>query len=326
MALFIIAILCAIVAFAGFFLWRKGRDRATQVETTLKSIDADVNPSRARYARSELDDAVMVRRIGLGGMIAGVVLALVLGFFSSFTPVAANSVGIVTAFGHPVGTVTSGANMLAPWDSVETFSTRIQVTQRLAGAGGDVPGADCVQVNLKGGAAACADITIRYVINPADAVALWQRYGDFDTVRDSFLRSATNNAAKIVYGQYAPQDAISGDALPAITTAMTSELTSQLAGSGLTLVAVAPGQLHLDPSVQARINDILNAQTGTTVAQQNLAKNQAQAAANAALSGSLSEQILIQQCIEAAQVIKPAYFNCFPGAGTATPLVSVGGH
>lgn len=107
---------------------------------------------------------------------------------------------------------------------------------------------------------------------------------------------------------------------------MTNELTNQLKGSGLTLVAVAPGQLHLDSTVQARINDILNAQTGTTVAQQNLTRNQAQAAANNALNGSLSEQILIQQCIQAAEVIKPAYFNCFPGSGTASPLLNVPGH
>lgn len=302
MFLFVLAIIAALAAIAGVFLWRHG---AREVASC---------------------DAIPYRRIGQGSVVGGVLLALVFGFFSSFTTVPANSVGIVTAFGHPTGTVTSGAHMLAPWDSVDSFSTRIQVTQRLAGQQGDTPTADCVQVNLKGGAAACADMTIRYVINPADAVALWQRYGDFNTVRDSFLRSATDNAAKIVYGQYAPQDAISGDALPAITTAMTGELKNQLAGSGLTLVAVAPGQLHLDPSVQSRINDILNAQTGTTVAQENLAKNQAQASANGALSGSLSEQILIQQCIEAAQVIKPAYFNCFPGSSSgATPLLTVPG-
>jgi hypothetical protein len=166
-------------------------------------------------------------------------------------------------------------------------------------------------------------MTIRYVINPQDAIALWQRYGDFNTVRDSFLRSATDNVAKIIYGQYAPQDAISGDALPAITTAMTGELTHQLDGSGLTLVAVAPGQLHLDPSVQSRINDILNAQTATTVAQENLAKNQAEANANNALANSLSTPILIQQCIQAAEVIKPSYFNCFSSSTSATPLVTV---
>jgi hypothetical protein len=257
-------------------------------------------------------------------LVVAVIGAVTAGFFSSFTAVDANTVGIVTAYGQPVGTVDSGPHMLAPWDSVDPFTTRVQVTDRKAGPEGDVPGADCVQVNLKGGAQACADMTLRYVINPGDAVDLWKRYGDFDTVRDKLLRSATDNAAKIVYGQYAPQDAISGDALPAITKAMTGELTKQLNDSGLTLVAVAPGQLHLQADVQNRINDILNAQTATTVAQQNLAKNQAEAQANAALTGSLSEPILIQQCIDAAKVIKPAVFNCFPGgSGSGTPLVNV---
>lgn len=306
---FVTAILAAIVAIVGVFVRRAGL-------RALPAAKADFDVHRA----------TMLRRGGLIASIAGAVLAVVLGFFSSFTTVSANSVGIVTAFGRPTGTIAPGAHLLAPWDSVDTYSTRIQVTQRLAGPQGDVPDADCVQVNLKSGARACADITIRYVINAADAVDLWRRYGNFDNVRDSFLRSATDNAAKIVYGQYAPQDAIGGEALPAITTQMTAELTHQLAGSGLTLVAVAPGQLHLDPSVQSRIDNILNAQTETTVAQQNLAKNQAQAQANQALAGSLSEPILIQQCIQAAETIKPSYFNCFPGSSGATPLVTVPGH
>jgi regulator of protease activity HflC (stomatin/prohibitin superfamily) len=264
------------------------------------------------------------REIRLGATaiaVIALVLAGIVGFASSFTTIPANTVSIITAFGQPVGTADPGAHFLAPWDSVDQFSTRVQVTDRKAGPEGDTPTADCVQVNLKGGAQACADMTLRYVINPGDAVDLWRRYGDFDTVRDKLLRSATDNAAKIVYGQYAPQDA-----LPAITKAMTGELTKQLNDSGLTLVAVAPGQLHLQQDVQNRINDILNAQTATTVAQQTLAKNQAQAAANQALTGSLSEPILIQQCIEAAKEIKPAVFNCFPGGGSSgTPLVNVNG-
>lgn len=270
------------------------------------------------------DDIPRSAPIAIGTVLAAG--AAVIAFFSSFTTVDANSVGIVTAFGKPVDTVQSDAHMLAPWDSVESFTTRIQVTQRFADpAKGDQPGQDCVQVNLKGGASACADVTIRYVINPQDAVDLWRRYGSFDAVRDQFLRSATDNAAKIVYGQYAPQDAISGEALPAITTAMSHELTNQLANSGLTLVAVAPGQLFLAPDVQARINDILNAQTQTTVAQQNLAKNQAQAQANQALTNSLSEPILVQACIEAAKEIKPAYFNCLPGGSGSNTLLNIGG-
>lgn len=305
---FIIAILAVLAALAGLFAQRAGTRAMAKAET-----------------RSATEDAVLLRRAGRIVAVVSVALTVLFGFLSSFTTVQANSVGIVTAFGRPVGTVTSGGHFLAPWDNVDTFSTQVQVTQRLAGPQGDVPGADCIQVNLKGGANACADVTIRFVINPSDAVDLWKRYGDFGTVRDKLLRSATDNAAKIVYGQYAPQDAISGDAIPAITTGLEGELGKQLDQSGLTLVAVAPGQLHLDPQVQQRINDILNAQTGTAVAKENLAKNQAEAQANDALAGSLSPQILVQQCIQAAEVIKPSVFTCLGGT-SATPLVTVPGH
>lgn len=263
---------------------------------------------------------------GVAGGIALVIAAIMFGL-NFFTKVPANSVGIVTAFGKPVGTVSSGLQFLDPWESVDTFSTRVQITERLQAANqGDQSGNDCVEVNLNGGASACADMTIRYVINPEDAVALWQRYGDFNTVRDSLLRSATNNAAKIVFGKFKPQDAISGAALPQITTQMTNELKNQLADSGLTLVAVAPGQLHLSENVQNQINEILNAQTNATVAQQNLAVSQAQAQANQALTNSLSPQILAEDCFKAAEQIKPTVFNCdFNGSGTSTTPVIVNG-
>jgi regulator of protease activity HflC (stomatin/prohibitin superfamily) len=259
------------------------------------------------------------------GTLAGIsllVIAAVVTLCDMATAVSANSVGIETKFGRPVGTLQSGLHFLAPWADVQEFSTRVQVTDRQQSAQGDVPGADCVQVNLKGGASACADVAVRYVINPTDAIDLWRRYGDFDTVRDRLLRTATDNAAKLVYGQFDPQSAISGDALPQLTAGLTKELTNQLASSGLTLVAIAPGQLHLSPDVQQRINDVLNAATQTQIAQQTLARNQAQAAANQALQGSLSQQVLIQQCIEAAKEIHPAVFDCWPG-NAATPLVNV---
>lgn len=269
------------------------------------------------------DDAISGSAFGVGGGIALLIVAVIFGL-NFFTAIPANTVGIVTAFGKPVGTVNSGLQFLDPWESVDQFSTRVQLTERLQAAGqGDEAGNDCVEVNLNGGASACADMTIRYIINPGDAVALWQQYGDFDSVRNSLLRSATNNAAKLVYGKFKPQDAISGAALPQITTDMTNELKSQLSKSGLTLIAVAPGQLHLSDSVQNQINEILNAQTNATVAQQNLAVSQAQASANQALTNSLSPQILAEDCFKAAEQIKPTVFNCdFSGnSSTSTPVI-----
>lgn len=257
----------------------------------------------------------------------GAALGMGVYFLASLFSVGANSVGIVTSFGAPKGTVASGQHLLAPWDSIDTYSTRVQVTSRLADPSkGDVAGADCVQTNLNGGASACVDVTVRYVVNAQDAVQLWRNYGDFSTVRDVFLRTAVNNAVKIVYGQYTPQQVVNGAPLPQIAAALTAELSKQLGDSGLTLVAISPGQVWLSRASQQRFDDVLNAQTDVQVAQQQLAKDEALAKANQALTGSLSTGVLIEQCIQAAQQIKPAYFNCYPsGSGAATPLLNIGG-
>lgn len=247
------------------------------------------------------------------GAVAGL-LALVVLFISMFTTVSSNSVGIETEFGKPVGTLDPGPHLLAPWASVEEFSTRIQVTDRLAGPQGDVPGADCVQVNLKGGQQGCADITVQYQINAKDAVELWRRYGDFTTVRDRLLRSATDNAAKVVYGNYAAMDAINGENAPTFNKLMTVELQKQLSTSGVTIVAVFHRHLNLPANVQAQIDQIINAQTQTQVANENLARNQAQSKANDALTQSLNPQVIAQHCLDIVEQTRVA-MPCVPGAG-----------
>lgn len=277
-----------------------------------------------RYKPRSSNDAPKWTIVVLGSGFLVVGLGMLFG--DMFTTVPANSVGIVTAFGASHGTADAGPHLLAPWDSVTTYSTRVQVTSRLADpAKGDVAGADCVQTNLDGGASACVDVTVRYVVNKADAVTLWRNYGSFDTVRDVFLRTAVNNAVKIVYGQFTPQQVVNGAPLPQIAADLTKELSSQLGHSGLTLLTVSPGQVWLSAASQQRFDDVLNAQTDVQVAQQQLAKNLALAKANAALTQSLSTPVLVAQCIAAEQVVKAPVFNCFPGGSSATPLVSLNG-
>lgn len=289
MSLFILAIVLALVAAAAVFV--RHRNRGDEI-----------------------------RAIALGVAVVAVLGCVIAGFFSSFTTVDANTVGIETQFGQFTNTLEPGGHFLAPWATVTQIDTKVQSTDRKAGPDGDVPGADCVQVNLKGGAQACADLTIRYSVSHDDAQGLWSQYGSFDDARNKLLRSATDQAAKVVYGEFTPQEAVSGDASAGIASKLTDALRGQLAKSGLNLQAVAPGQLHLSKESQTRFDDLLNAQTATLVAQQNLAKNQAQAAANAALAASLTDPILTQECFDAAREIKPTVFGCFPG-GSGTPVI-----
>lgn len=262
-----------------------------------------------------------IRVPATGVAVIALVLAGIAGFSSSFTQVDANTIGIVTSFGQPVGTIGSGPHLLAPWDQVDTFSTRIQTSVRTASSTeGDQHTKDCVQVALKGGSAACPDVTVRYAIAEKDAQDLWKRFGSFDAVRDQLVRSATNDSARFVFGQYEPQQAISGETLRTITADFTKDITARLASAGVRVDSVSVGALNLDPQVQDRINRVLAAQADTQVAQQLVEKNKAQAAANAALAASLTEPVLCQEYIDAAKEIKPTVFNgC--GSNSGTPVI-----
>lgn len=238
--------------------------------------------------------------------------------------VEANNVGIITEFGKPVGDpVGPGWTWTAPWASLTEIPTMVQTTSRLAGDKGDTPGADCVKVNFKDNASACADITIAVRVSSQNAVKFWHDYTSMDDARDKLLRPATDTAAREVYGEYTSLDVIDGSKQAAITQGLTDSLRAKLATSGVDLGSVSPGQIHLSDSAQANLDKLRNAQVETQVAQATLAKNQALAAANAALNASLTDGIKFEDCLKVAQEIKTVGFTC-TGSGSNL-LVNVGG-
>lgn len=257
--------------------------------------------------------------LGVGSVL--LVFGLLILFFDSYVIPSKNSVAVITEFNQPVGEPAESWTWVAPWAETSEFSTLVQVTDRKAGADGDMKDADCVKVNLLGGASACADMTLRYVVDKKDATDLWRRYGSFEEARNKLLRSATESAAKTVYGTYEPQQVISGQLAQEIADKMTATLSAQLHNSGLTLQAVVPGQVHLAPEVQNRLNDILNAQTATKVAEQELARNTARAAANGALVQSLTPLGELDKCLDVAKEIKVPGFTC----SGAAPGLLLGG-
>jgi len=272
--------------------------------------------------------AAVIDKQARGGAI---LVAIVLGIISGSTIIAdshvsvdANNVGIITEFGKPVGDpVGPGWTWTAPWASVTQIPTMIQTTERLAGDKGDTPGADCVKVNFKDNASACADITIAVRVSNQNAVKFWHDYTSMDDARTKLLRPATDTAAREVYGESTSLDVIDGSKQAAITEGLTNALRVKLATSGVDLVSVSPGQIHLSDSAQANLDKLRNAQVETQVAQQTLAKNQALAAANNALNASLTDGIKFEDCLKVAENIKTVGFSC-TGSGS-NMLLSVSG-
>lgn len=265
-------------------------------------------------------------RLG-GGIIVGVVagiLSVVAIVMDSHVSVDANTVAIIQEFGKPVGDPAGpGWNWTAPWATASVIDTKVQTTSRLAGDKGDTAGADCVKVNFKDNASACADITVSYRVSEQNAVKLWRNYTSLDAARDNLLRPLTDNAAREVYGEFTSLDVIDGSKQAAITDGITTSLKAKINASGLEVVSVAPGQIHLSDSAQANLDKLRNAQVETQVAQQTLAKNQALAAANNALNASLTDGIKFEDCLKVAENIKTVGFSC-TGSGS-NMLLNVSG-
>lgn len=257
--------------------------------------------------------AVVLTFLGVGAII-----------IDSHVSVEANTVAIIQEFGKPVGDPAGpGWNWTAPWATSSVIDTKVQTTARLAGDKGDTAGADCVKVNFKDNASACADITVSYRVSSENAVKLWKNYTSLDAARDNLLRPLTDNAAREVYGEFTSLDVIDGSKQAAITDGITASLKAKINASGLEVVSVAPGQIHLSDSAQANLDKLRNAQVETQVAQQTLAKNQALAAANNALNASLTDGIKFEDCLKTAMDIKTVGFSC-TGSGS-NMLLNVSG-
>lgn len=271
--------------------------------------------------------AVADREWRVGGALVALVLDLIGGGILigvSHVSVEANTVGIIQEFGKPVGDpVGPGWTWTAPWATVDKIPTQVQSTARLAGDKGDVPGADCVKVNFKDNASACVDITISYRVSDQNAVKLWKNYTSLDDARDRLLRPITDNAVREAYGSETSLDTLNGSTLSDIAKKITDLMQSKLSNSGLDLVSVAPGQIHLSDTAQANLDKLRDAQVEIQVAQAALAKNQALAAANAALNASLTDGIRFEDCLKVAAEIKTVGFSC-TGSGSGV-LLNVGG-
>ena len=85
---------------------------------------------------------------------------------------------------------------------------------------------------------------------------------------------------------------------------------------GLTL-----GNAHPDKTDQDRLNRLFTSRQDIQIAENEAKAATKEALANNNLGSSLTPSVLIQRCFDAAEVIKPAVFNCFPGGGTNAPVI-----
>lgn len=279
-----------------------------------------------------------------GGLL---LLAVVVVASSCVTTVGTKDIGVVTVFGRPTGRdLPNGIHLKAPWQAVTEMDGAIQPDE--------FTGDDCIQVRIGDSSTACANMTIRWRIVPREAASLYQNYRSNnvnETIKASLVVTQLKASVNEVLGGFNPLANVNEAAnashdntkisaapdLDAFSSQIVTSMNKRLSGINagkpqIEILSVTLSFLQLADSTQAKINAFQAEVGNTRIAEQQEKTAAAQAAANGALSASVSHDpnVLVSRCLDTlAEMVKeklavPAGFSCWPGGGSALVVPQAG--
>lgn len=301
---------------------------ALLIAIPVAAFGPEGNSSGPSYNRSP-----NLKRIGKVAIGVIVALGLIATGLFSFTKVEARSVGIVTALGQYDGTLGSGVHLTAPWASVESFPTTVQILD-LDGAT-ENGGKESVAVAYKGGGDGNVNVTVRWRLDGTDnesAKELWRSYRTFDNVSDQLVKNNVRASVKSIVGKYTPAEARDGNNLRPIESAVKEDLNAQFTNVGVSIDSINVVRVDLGKQAQQAVNRIVEATANEERAQSEYrrAVTDSKTAKLRESEGALTPEALTRYCLEVANAWNveangplPATFNCGMG-DKASVLVQSG--
>lgn len=262
-----------------------------------------------------------IRGISFIAAVLASLLTPTLLLFASFTSVPTKTVGVVVSYGKPVGVLSNGLHMIAPWHKVVEFDASVQTLKRT----GDK---SCTTVRIANQATACVDNSTRWRIKQEAAPDLYTDYKSFSNLRDSLVNRELTSVLNAVFADYDPLAAVDETADPKAGEyqlgAMSDEATKMLkerVGSQVEVMSVVLPIVRFDGTTQSKLDGLQAAKADTRISEQREQTNVNEAEANNALTSSLTQDILTSKCLDLVREIYrdgkqiPAGFSCFPGGG-----------
>lgn len=273
--------------------------------------------------------------VALGAAIITGVITIALVFIASFTIVPTRSVGVVTAFGKPTGSLRNGGHMVRPWAEVEKFDASVQ-TLKLDGNSKDDT-SPCVTVRLGNQTTACVDVSVQWNIDPTgDVIELYRRYKSFGNIEDNLIKRQLQHALNIAFETYDPLRNIN------VSADKQNQTLDQIAGSAKTVLAAGVGNgitvlsltipiVHFDGDTEGRLKAYQQALADTRIAEQKRQTAEQTKAANDILAGSNAAKDLgvqYQNCLDLIrdlgnkgqlQSLPVGALNC--GGSSQTPVI-----
>ena len=231
--------------------------------------------------------------------------------------VPARTVGVVTAFGKPTGTLPNGLHVIKPWEKVEKMDASLQ-TNRYSGDG-------AINVRLANQSEARADASIQWQLREEDAEKMYLDYREFERIQNDLVDREFRASVNAVLARYNPLDAEAiaegGIDLNKYADDIKTDMQNRMGGA-VEVRSVALPIVNYDEETQRKIDQLQSEVANTRAAEQSKKTAKEIAEANEILRKSLSPEVLSQRCIEAAEKVGAAPVGCINGAN-ATPLVDM---
>ena len=253
-------------------------------------------------------------RAAVSGALA---LGVIMIALASTVAVPARTVGVVTAFGKPTGTLSNGLHLVKPWEDVEKMDASLQ-TNRYTGD-------SAIGVRLANQSEAKADASIQWQLREEDAEQMYLDYREFERIHNDLVDREFRASVNAVLASYNPLDAEAiakgGIDLNEFADDIKKDMQKRM-GKSVEVRSVALPIIDYDEDTQRKIDQLQSEVANTRAAEQSKKTAKEIAEANEIMRRSLSDEVLSQRCIEAAEKVGAAPVGCVNGSG-ATPLVDM---
>ncbi len=263
------------------------------------------------------------RFLGLSGFLTAA-LGLVLGLTTVAYVVEPYEVGVPATLGKVDGVWQPGLHLKSPVTDVTTFSTRP--------ADLNLTGDNTVEVRSSEGGVLFADLTVKWSIDPEHALALYKLAGSGDAVQQRLVNPDSREIVRNVFARHTSVEGYTSKR-EAISTEIDKLITERLASRGIIVNGVNLRNVKPSDSLQKAIDakiaqDQTTAQAEAAVltakaeAEKRKIEAESTAAANTAIANSLTDKILLSQCIDAFKAAaekNPVYAT--PCGATGTPVI-----
>ena len=253
------------------------------------------------------------RAAGGGALLLGIAMIVA----SCTVAVPARTVGVVTAFGKPTGTLSNGLHLVKPWEDVEKMDASLQ-TNRYTGD-------SAIGVRLANQSEAKADASIQWQLREEDAEQMYLDYREFERIHNDLVDREFRASVNAVLARYNPLDAEAiakgGIDLNEYADDIKKDMQKRMGGA-VEVRSVALPIINYDEDTQRKIDQLQSEVANTRAAEQSKKTAKEIAEANEIMRKSLSDEVLSQRCIEAAEKVGAAPVGCVNGSG-ATPLVDM---